>query len=225
MKKSVLAIAFAVSLLTGITIAVSAQNTSPPDNDDIQSWNDLQLTVKMHKRVDFYMAVTGRFGKDISRVNETRFAIGYIFKPTASFSIMPFYWYINARNAAGSFRIEHRLNLRFVYKFPLKNIGISHRSWFEYRIRSTGNSWRYRPSITIEKALPKSFGNGIKAYLTEEPFYDSKAGRFSRNRFSLGINKTINKHLSLDLYYLYQGDTVASVSSVSVIGTSWKLHF
>jgi hypothetical protein len=67
--------------------------------DDTQSWNDVQLTVPMSKYVDFWTSVTMRFGKNITRLNDGRYAIGFIYKPDKAWSFQPFYWYIGARNS------------------------------------------------------------------------------------------------------------------------------
>jgi Protein of unknown function (DUF2490) len=116
---------------------------------------------------------------------------------------------------------EIRFNLRIGYKFPIKSFGLSHRSWFEYRIRNTGNSWRYRPSLTFEKDI--GFIPKAKFYVTEEPFYDSSLKKFSRNRFTVGINKTLTKKLSLEVYYMRQNDGFSRPGDLNVIGTSWKI--
>jgi hypothetical protein len=210
-------------LLVLLLFAASASAQVITETEDFQSWNEVQLTVPMTKEFDFYTAVTMRFGKNVSRLNDGRFAIGFVWKPTKSFSVQPFYWHIRARNSRSQFRIEHRLNLRATYKFPFKKFGLSHRSWFEYRMRPTGNTWRYRPSLTFEKELPEKFIPKAKFYITEEPFYDSATKKFSRNRFTVGINKTINKNLSVDVYYMRQNDGFSRPGDLNVIGTSWKI--
>ena len=200
-----------------------AQTAMPQDDEDIQSWNDLQLTVPLTKQFDFVTSVTMRFGKDISRLNDGRYQIGFTWKARKYLSITPFFWYIGARNSAGKFRVEQRLNLRAVYKFPFKSFGLSHRSTFEYRIRGVGNTWRYRPSLTIDKDIPKKVIPNAKFYITEEPFYDSATSKFSRDRFTVGITKTMSKKLSLDLYFMRQNDGFSHPGDLSVIGTSWKV--
>lgn len=202
---------------------VSAKAQTPPlvEQDDFQSWNDVQLTVPMSEKVDFVTQVTGRLGKNVTQFNDGRFQCGFVFKPNKSFTIHPFYWHIKARNSRGQFRTENRLNLRIGYKFPIKKFGLSHRSTFEYRMRSTGNSWRYRPSLTFEKELPKKFKS--KIYVTEEVFYDSSLDKFSRNRLTFGVNRTLNKKLSLDVYYMRQNDGNSRPGDLNVIGTSWKI--
>lgn len=214
---------FSIILLTGFMSLAAFSQTITADDDDIQFWNDVNITIAVDKKVDLYFPVTFRFTKNVSRFNEGRIGAGVVLKPTTSFSITPIYTYIRVRNSAGAFRTENRYQLRFVYRFPTKSFGLSHRSQFEYRNRSTGNTWRYRPSVTFEKELPKSVASGLKVFATEEPFYDSAAGRFSRNRLSFGIIKTLNKKLSMDVYYLRQDDNFSHPGLVHVIGTAWKV--
>lgn len=206
-----------------LSITAKSQTTAVQDNDDLQSWNDVQLTVGLSKKVDLYSAVTMRFGKNVSRLNDGRFAIGLTFKPTGRFSFTPFVTLMRVRNSAGVFGPEYRINLRGIYRFPVKAFGLSHRSLFEYRIRPTGNLWRFRPSVTFEKELPEHLAPGLKFFVTEEPIYDSASGRFSRNRFSVGFNKVLSKNLSLDIYYLRQGDNFSNPGAIDVIGTAWKI--
>lgn len=193
------------------------------DDEDVQSWNDVSLTVPVSKQVDFYTALTLRFGKNVTRLNDGRYAIGFIYKPNKSWSFQPFYWFIDARNSRSQFKAEHRLNLRAGYRFPIKKFGLSHRSTFEYRLRDPRNSFRYRPSLTFDKDIPKNFIPGAKFYVAEEVFYDSILNKFSRNRFTAGITKTLTKKLSLDLYYMRQNDGYTHPGDLNVIGTSWKI--
>jgi len=192
------------------------------DEDDNQSWNDVQLTVPMTKEFDFYLAGTFRFGKNVTRLNDRRIAVGFIYKPNKSLSFQSFYSNIEARNANGRFRTEHRLNLRVGYRFPFKKFGLSHRSLFEYRLRSPRNSFRHRPSLTFEKDIPKIIPKS-KFFITEEIFYDSLLRKFSRNRLSVGITRTLTKNLSLDIFYLRQNDGFSRPGDLNVIGTSFKI--
>jgi hypothetical protein len=177
----------------------------------------------MDKYFEFYTAVTARFGKNVTRLNDGRYAVGFGWKPTKALTIMPFYWYIRMRNSSGSLRTEHRLNLRATYRFPIKSFGLSHRSTYEYRLRQPANSWRYRAAMTVEKDLPKSWIPSAKIYATDEIFYDSLLERFSRNRFTVGVNKTLTKNLSLDIYYMRQNDGFSRPGDLNVIGTTWRV--
>lgn len=212
---------FALFIICFGTLFTGAQTIT--DDEDVQSWNDVQLTVPLSKKIDFYTAVTMRFGKNVTRLNDGRFAVGFIYKLNKSWTIQPFYWFINARNSRSQFLHEDRLSLRVGYHFPFKKFGLSHRSTFEYRLRSPQNSFRYRPSLTFDKDISKKILPRAKFYFTEEVFYDSILKEFSRNRFTLGITKTLSKQLSLDLYYMRQNDGFTHPGDLNVIGTSFKI--
>ena len=221
MKKILLLAAF-VCITARFAAAQTAQTIA--DRADNQSWNDVQLTVPINKEFDFYAALTGRFGKNATRLNDGRFAAGVVYKPNKAWSFQPFYLFIGARNARGEFGREHRFNARAVYRFPIKRFGLSHRSWFEYRRRAPGNSWRYRPSLTFERDIPKNIISKAKLFVTEEIFYDSILKRFSRNRFSVGLTKTLTDKFSLDVFYLRQNDGFSRPGDLNVVGTNWKVR-
>jgi hypothetical protein len=201
-----------------------AQTNQLADKADNQSWNDVQLTVPISEKFDFYTALTMRFGKNVTRLNDGRYAVGVVYKPNKAITLQPFYWFIAARNSRGEFLREHRFNLRAGYRLPFKRFGLSHRSTFEYRRRAPRNSWRYRPSLTFEKEVPKNLISKAKFFVTEEVFYDSILKRFSRNRISFGVTKTLTDKLSLDVFFLRQNDGFTRPGDLNVIGTSWKIR-
>ena len=204
--------------------AVSGQIVaSALDEDDVQYWNDIQLTVPLGKRVDFVTKQTLRFGQNVTKLVEGRIAIGAAIKLTKSISVAPTYTFIKARNALGRFRIENRLSLAGSYKFPFKKVTLTHKSTYERRLRSLRNTWRFKPMLTLEKEIPKNIIPRAKFFMSDEVFYDSATDRFSRNRFSIGITKTVTKQLALDIYYMRQNDGTTRPGDLNVIGTLWKV--
>lgn len=210
-------------LLTAVFVFAGSLTAQEDYDPDLQSWNDLELTVPVNKKLDLNLTGTVRIDHDISRSSSWRFNVGFNVKPNRTFSFGAFETFIANRSSSGRFRYEYRSGARAVYRFPVKAVDLSHRSQFEYRVRPGRNTWRYRPSVTIRKSLPESFLKDASVYITEEPFYDSASGRFSRNRLSFGLRKAINKKFSVELYYLYQGDNFSSPRSVNVIGTNWRV--
>lgn len=210
-----------------ITLALFgyADGQTPTDVEGTQSWNDIQFTVPVNKNVDLLLNTTFRFGRNVSTFTEGRVGGGLSVKLNNAFSISPTYLYIESRNSAGAFQTEHRYSLRGTYKFPTKKFGLLHRSTYDYRVLNSGNSWRYRPSLTFEKGLPEKFISKAKVFVTEEIFYVSTTRKFSRNRFSVGINKILSERLSVELYYMRQNDGYSNPGDLNVLGTSWKVHF
>lgn len=222
MMKSVKVLLFVLILISAKVIY--AQGQAGPDRADNQSINDLQVSVPLTKGVDLLVLAMGRLGGNMTDLSEARVGGGISIKIGKGVSVSPIYLNIQQRAANGKFRTEHRYSLRGTYRFPFKKFGLSHRSTFDFRVRSSGNSWRYRPSLTFQKALPKSFIPKASVFITEEAFYDSRSRRFSRNRFSVGVSKTINSHLTLDVYYMRQQDGVSRPGDLNVLGTAWRVR-
>lgn len=208
-----------------LAIIGRSQASVPADHEDFQSWNDVQINVSLNEKFEYFNRFTMRLGENVSRFNDGRIAVGIVWKPTRAISISPFLWLINARNALGSFRRETRLNLSATYRFPFKKFGLSHRSTIERRLRFPLNSWRYRAMVTVEKDIPKSIIPGAKVFVADEVFYDSLLKQFSRNRFAVGITKTLSKQLAVDIFYMRQNDGFARPGDLNTIWTAWKIKY
>jgi len=78
--------------------------------------------------------------------------------------------------------------------------------------------------ITVEKELPEKFMKNTKWFVADEIFYDSLFNRFVRNRFGFGISRTINKHLTWDLYYTRQNDGISRPGDLHIIWNAWKFR-
>lgn len=221
-KRSRVAFAFLLAVL--LAVVGNAQTAVLADDEDVQAWNDFQLNVPLSKKVDLYTKFTMRLGRNITRLNDGRHAIGASWKPFPTLTVSPFFWFVKARNAAGRFRTEHRLNIAATFKFPVKRIGLSHRSTYEKRLRASGDSWRYRAMFTIEKNLPGSVIHDAKVFVADEVFYDSNIGRFSRNRFSIGFSKALSKKFAADLYYTRQNDGFSHPGDLNILWFAGKLR-
>lgn len=210
-------------ILTAGAFAGRGLCQSQQPQDDLQSWNDLQLTVPINGKLEFYSALTARFGRNVRPLSDGRAAFGVGWKANKALTVMPFYWFIRARNSNGQFRNEHRVNVRAAVSFPLGQFSGVHRSTYEYRIREPLNSWRYRALLGIGREIPKSIIRGAKWFINDEVFYDSVLDRFSRNRFSAGINKVLSKKLSVDISYMRQNDGFARPGDLHTISTAWRV--
>lgn len=220
--------AFVLLIALGAAAFVAGQGQTPTrfpdDSGDFQLWNDVTVTKSVSKRIDLVIPLTLRLGKNVTRLQEKRIGIAFAIKPHKRLTITPGYNFIHSRNAIGNLIRENRLTFAATVRFPVEKVGLSHRSLLEYRIRTTGKTFRYRPSITVEKELPERWIKGTKAFATNEVFYDSGAKRLTRNRLMLGFNKVLNKKLSVDIYYVRQDDSVSLVSPFHAVGSHWRLR-
>ena len=195
----------------------------PVSHEDVQSWNEIQLVVPMSATFDFLTKLNLRFVDNLSRLNDERFILGFVWKPSKAVAISPFYTYVDEGSPPRRFRLENRLSLAAAYHFPIKRFGLTHRSTIERRLRRPLNSWRYRAQLTFDKDLPEKFLSKSKFFVSDEVFYDTRIEKFSRNRFAIGITKVFNHHLSSDAYYMRQNDGIARPGDLNIIGTALKI--
>lgn len=212
---------FRLLIIFGFAVSI-AQAQTTVDDEDFQSWNDVQLTVPVNKRVDLVLTGTLRFGDNVQRLVDRRGAVAFNFKIKDWLSVQPGYTNIATMRRGSRRRIEHRLNFAATYKFPFKKFTLTNRSLFERRLREPRNSTRYRNRLQFE--LPIKQIKGAKLFVSDEIFYDWSLKRWPRNRFTAGVGKTINKKLSLDVYYMRQNDGTTRPGDLHVIRTNWKIN-
>lgn len=202
---------------------VCAQATAPPEKD-FQSWNDLQLTIPMSKRVDFVFQGTLRMGGNISKPVDERVGIGFAFKIGKYLTFNPSYLHREARAPQGRPESEERVTLGATARFPVGKFTLSDRNLFERRFRDPqGNSTRYRNRLQVEHPF-KVEKQKFTFFVIEEVFYDWSVKDWVRNRFGLGVGHPFNKHFTLDLYYMRQNDGRSRPGDINIIGTNWKFR-
>ena len=192
------------------------------DEEDFQSWNDVQLTVPVNKRFDFILTGTLRFGNNVERLVDRRIGAALNFKVNNWLSVQPSYTNIVTTPRNSNRRNENRLSFAATYKFPFKKITLTDRNLFERRFRSPRNSTRYRNRLQLEIPLKKFYDT--RFFTSDEVFYDWSLKRWSRNRFVAGMGKTFNKNFGLDVFYMRQNDGTTRPGDLNIIGTTFKVR-
>jgi len=208
---------FVLFILGGV---VCAQTT--PSHHDTQNWNDVFLTVPLSKQVDFVMQGTLRNGRNLHRPVDERLGIGFSFKLGKYLTVVPNYLYIGMQPFEGRRVFEDRLSVLAIVRVPVGRFVFSDRNLFERRFRRPGiDSTRYRNRLQVEHPVgpPKQ---KLSLFVSDEVFYDWSFNAWVRNRAAVGLSKVVNKHLTLDLYYLRQNDSHSVPGDLHVIGSTWR---
>ena len=192
------------------------------DEEDFQSWNDVQFTVPINKRFDFIATGTLRFGNNVERLVDRRIGAAINFKVNSWLSVQPSYTNIVTTPRNARKRNENRLSFAATYKFPFKKFTLTDRNLFERRFRSPQNSTRYRNRLQLEIPLKNFYDT--RFFTADEIQYDWSLKRWNRNRFTIGLGKTINKNFGLDVYYMRQNDGTTRPGDLNVIGTTWRIR-
>lgn len=186
---------------------------------DIQSWNDVQLTIPLTKKVDFLLQGTLRIGGNLSKAVDERWGFGFNYKVNKYVTLNELYFHREARPPNGRHEVEERLTLGATLRKPLGNFTLSDRNSFERRWRQPQvDAWRYRNRIQVEHPF-KIQKARFAWFVSDEVFYDWSLHDWVRNRFAVGASHTFNQHFTGDLYYQRQNDGRSRPGDINVIGT------
>ncbi len=208
-----------------ISNQVAAQMPPPAPRSEMQNWNDVQLTVPINKKVDVVINGALRIGRGMSRPVNGRGGVGIAFKLHPRFTFTPGYLYVAHHPSRGRNNDDHRLLLNGTIRFPVGRFTISDRNLYEYLFRhSLPNSSRYRNRLQVERAVSIGDDLSFNVFVANEVWYDIGQKGWTRNRFSTGVSRRLNRHLVGEVYYLRQSDGRARPGSLNVIGTAMRFN-
>ncbi|HEY6804775.1 MAG TPA: DUF2490 domain-containing protein [Pyrinomonadaceae bacterium] len=192
------------------------------DHTDVQNWNDVSLTVPVYGPVDFVVQGTLRNGRNLTRPVDERVGVGFSIKAGKYLTFTPSYIHIYMQPTKIRHVYEERLSLASTVRFPLGGFVISDRNTYERRYRTlAATSTRYRNRLQVEHPIGPA-KHKLSLYVSDEVFYDWSFNAWVRNRFAVGTSKVVNKHLTLDLYYMRQNDGRSIPGDLHIIGTNWR---
>lgn len=225
------ALLIAIGVLTwqltvgGVSSVQAYTQLSPNTRSDFRLWAPVYLTVNLPNRFLAWMEVNPRIGDDVTNIDQLllRPAIGY--KLTDNLSIWQGYAWVGNFNQPhtppqSSFIGENRIFQQALYKKTFSNVKFLSRTRMEERWidHAAGTAVRFRELLRVDIPIPQAQDWAVVVF--DEIFINLNAvGTFDefrqgqtkgpgagidQNRFFLGINKTFNEHLNVDLGYQNQ---------------------
>lgn len=187
-------------------------------------WTEVQLSVQLKPKMDLVLIGVTRFGRNISRPVNERIGGGVSFKLGKYVTLLPFYLHVASQPTMNSHSTEERITLEATIKFPAGRFTIGDRNRLEFHLHNPRpNFTQYRNRLQLEH--PVELGKvKFTGFVADEVFYDSIAAAWIRNRVYLGMSRRVNKHFTLDLYYVRQNDSHAHPGDINALGTTFKFH-
>lgn len=197
---------------------------TPVPKADTQSWNDVQFTIPVSKKVDFLIQGTVRIGGNLSKAVDERWGFGFNYKLNKYVTLSESYFHREARPPNGRHEVEERLTLAATLRKPIGKFTLSDRNSFERRWRQPQvDAWRYRNRLQLEHPFTIQKAK-FTWFVSDEVFYDWSLHDFVRNRFAVGASHVFNKHFTLDLHYTRQNDGRSRPGDINVIGTIMRFR-
>ena len=201
---------------SGVTPAQAYTELGPNTKSDFRLWTPVYLTVKLPSSFLAYMEVNPRIGDDVTNIDQLllRPALGY--QLTQNISIWQGYaWVGNFNQPTGPrFFEENRIYQQVNYLQKFSSLKFLSRTRLEERWieHADGTAVRFRQMLRADFPIPQAPEWAFVIYdevfvnLNTVGTINSKGpgAGFDQNRFFLGINKTFNQHLNVDLGYQNQ---------------------
>jgi Protein of unknown function (DUF2490) len=219
-KQIFLGLFFTIFFLASVAFS---QTVRPPLSDN-QSWNDLQITVPITKKLNGIFSGTLRIGRNFRRPVDERVGFQLSYKANKNFTFASGVLYRAAQPFANRKTYETRFIGSVTATLPIGKYSLSNRNQYEYRFQnSRANNWNYRNRTQLEREI--TIGKTkVKPFIYAEFFYDGARKDWFRGRYAAGVSKKFNKNFTLDVYYMRQQDGISRPGNLNVIGTTWKVH-
>jgi Protein of unknown function (DUF2490) len=209
-------------LIFGLLLCAAHAAAQVPEKDT-QSWNDVQLTIPMTRKVDFLIQGTLRVGDNLTSPVDERWGVAFNYKFNKYLTLGQSFFSRNARAPHARIRErEDRLTLGAMLQKPIGKFTLSDRNAFERRWRAPQvDAWRYRNRVRLEHPFQID-KTKFTWFISDEVFYDWSLHDWVRNRAAIGAYHAFNKHFTLELYYMRQNDGRSRPGDLHIIGTQWR---
>jgi hypothetical protein len=137
---------------------------------------------------------------------------------------MPSYIYVVQQPAAGVKQYESRLRFAVNLENSWRKFSVGDRNLIEYRFRNNGSdSVRYRNRLRFLCPIKKDEKELFVPFAANEVFYDFQLKTFSRNEFSIGLSRKLNRNAAADFFYLLRTNRSGSPKYTNVFGVNLKI--
>ena len=189
-------------------LSVGIQVKAYAGTSDFQIWTPVYLTVNFTDKIQGWYEAQPRFGDDASQLNQLllRTALGYKFADHWSL------WqgYAWTPNIEPKYKTENRLYQQLLYSQKFPAINIMSRTRLEERwIKDVpGTAVRFRTLLRGQVPLADQ---GRWAFVVQDEIFfnlnsptNGPDGGMDQNRMFIGINRSVNEHLNVDVGYQLQ---------------------
>jgi len=110
------------------------------------------------------------------------------------------------------------------YQVPWRFVLVD-RNRGEFRfIKGQPFNTRYRNRFRVEHDIKR--GRFVcTPYAYDEIFFDTRYGRWTPNRYALGVEVPASPHMVFDLYYIRQNGSFSNPPHLNIFGFKWNLYF
>lgn len=221
--------------ITFVTLAFSfTAFAQEPGEGDIQFWHETTVTIPVYKttdskgkkseRVNLFFNGVLRFGGNLTQAVDERAGFGIEFKPNKWLTLTPSYLFRRDQPIVGRHGQENRLRFAVTLEKKFAKFTLKDRNLVERRFRrNVADSTRYRNRLGISIPVLKDKKEIFSFFVNDEVYYDFLAKHWTRNEFSPGISRKINKNLTTEFFYMLQTNRSLPLKRINAFGVNLRI--
>lgn len=191
--------------------------------NDREYWSHFEIGNRINDRFSYRVAPELRFKNNFSDHYYTHLEFMLDWNTTKWLTLSPSYRHVLTLTGM-SWQTEPRPQMDITLKLKILSMDLSDRNRMEYRMKETGESFRYRNKLTLK--LPKFGAPGFQSFMANEIFYDFDVNDLNKNRVYAGCEFTLMKSLKGSIQYLLESSYKNGTwNHVDVIGTNLRYNF
>lgn len=200
---------------------------------DFGVWGSMEVRKKVADKCRLSVSTESRFVNSATQLDKQNSEFSVNYSVTKRITIGAAYRFSQENSTKRGFENSHRFSADASMEQTVGRIDLKWRAKYQQgysRLYMPEN--KYDPSRTVRNKLTaqyKLYGSRFEPYVSAEfftPFtYNETFTIADKMRLSAGTGITITKHLSSDLFYLYQTDLFApaQVAHILGVGLTYKL--
>ena len=206
------------------SVASSAAESQNLPREETQLWFDGSMSVPVNDRISLTGIGTLRMGRGLDHFVTERAGAAVSCRVFQWLSVSPFYNYIGSQPLPSRAIRENRAGLDATVAWHLQGFNLSDRHRLEVRVWPAATSHRYRNRFQIQHPLQIRHQRVVLTF-SDEIYRDSVQSKWTRNRFYVGIERSISHNFNAELYYLRQNDHYSKPGDLHALGVTirWRI--
>ncbi len=177
--------------------------------DDWELWTELRLKKPLTESVTLQGVISSRFRKDMGEFYKQFDEAGLTVKIWPWLKMEGAYHFdYSERPVTQDGVYEHRPYAGLIPYAKWGALDVENRNRLEYRDFNgvLADDWRYRNRTKASFPMGEDHWWEIKPFLSDEIFYGFNASEIQKNRFVAGVEKPIQKNLSMEIFYVLESN-------------------
>jgi hypothetical protein len=230
MNSDILSKNFLSKLITLIFIFFCQNNPGSSQTKDFQFWSDIKLEAEIFNNISVEIEEEIRLVDNISRIEDYFTDVGISYNFWDNFTFAGYYRFVRRNESDGRISNIHRYYFDLEYEKKIRRYELSLRTRYQSRYKNiNSDDLGYKPENHNRNKISLAYDiyrSPLRPQVWFEVYYqlnNPESNVIDKIRFAPELRYRINKHISVDLYYMIEKEyNVNNPETNFILGTSFQ---